>query len=439
MEIHFLNQLLSEGTVHEKGQFPYLERLEKAPYRFQMHFGLEELPKEEGILVIRGARQYGKSTWLQQEIKKTIQTFGPGTAFYLNGEYLIHVDELEKEIETLTQVFTKNTPVKRLFIDEITAIANWELALKRLADRGVLRDVLVVTTGSKATDLRRASERLPGRKGKLARTNYLFTPISYTEFHRVCSKVLGPDTLIAYLLSGGSPIACGELATHGAIPEYVIELTRDWVEGEISKSGRSRAALLNIFNTLFRYGGTPVGQAKLAREAGLANNTVAAGYIELLNDLGCVVPAYPMDVNKKILILRKPCKYHFTNLLVAVSYHSQQIRSIRDFLNLPEVEQGKWYEWLVAEELLRCSSLVSADILSPLAFWQSKDHEIDFVPKKGPWIEVKRGRSSPLHFNWFIRMFPNQDLTVINTVSFRTEHIGGMTLENFLRDFSRVF
>ena len=61
--------------------------------------------------------------------------------------------------------------MRRLFIDEITALPQWEVAVKRLADRRVLRDVLLVTTGSRATDIRRGSE-LPGRKGKLARTDY---------------------------------------------------------------------------------------------------------------------------------------------------------------------------------------------------------------------------------------------------------------------------
>jgi hypothetical protein len=39
---------------------------------------------------------------------------------------------------------------------------------------------------------------------------------------------------------------------------------------------------------LRRRGGSPVGQTKLAKEAGLANNTVAAGWTELLADLLCV-------------------------------------------------------------------------------------------------------------------------------------------------------
>jgi hypothetical protein len=73
-------------------------------------------------------------------------------------------------------------------------------------------------------------------------------------------------------------LACAELAANRRLPEYAIEITRDWIFGECAASGRSRAALLGVFECLHRFGGTPVGQAKLAREAGLANNTVAAGH-----------------------------------------------------------------------------------------------------------------------------------------------------------------
>ena len=34
--------------------------------------------------------------------------------------------------------------------------------------------------------------------------------------------------------------------------------------------------LLGVLECLYRFAGTPSGQSKLAREAGLANNTVAA-------------------------------------------------------------------------------------------------------------------------------------------------------------------
>src|SRR5207249_9932670 len=118
-------------------------------------------------------------------------------------------------VARLAAVCGVDAPVRRLFIDEITAVDDWESGLKRVLDRGELRRVLVVTTGSRASDLRHGSERLPGRKGKLARTSYIFPPVSYAEFLRSGGERLGPRALPSYLLSGGSPVACGELIRAG--------------------------------------------------------------------------------------------------------------------------------------------------------------------------------------------------------------------------------
>lgn len=429
-----LNQKLASGEINEIGVFPHLDRLVDMTYVFDIDFGLGDLPTEPGILLIRGARQYGKSTWLEQSLKQTIQTFGAGTAFYLNGDFILTIETLEKSIEVLLMAFRKDAPIKRIFIDEITAIPNWEIALKRLADTGKIKDVLIVTTGSTATDLRRGVERLPGRKRRLARTDYLFTPVSYRAFHQACGKQLKDKSLTAYLLSGGSPIACNELAANQVLPEYILTLTRDWIDGEIARSGRSRASVYELIKTMFKFGGTPVGQMKLARETGLANNTVAQGFVEILNDLAVVTSSYPWDVDKQVKIMRKPCKYHLTNLLAALAFNPQQIRSLDDFIALPAVEQGLWYEWLVAQELLRRSAIKGDNILSPQAFWQNNQHEIDFVMSNDHFVEVKRGGCSALEFAWFVKQFPKKKLTVVNANSFETDQVRGVTFEQFLLD-----
>lgn len=434
MDLNTVNTLLSEGKIQEQGLLPHLDRLKQAPFIFHVDFGLKKLPKEPGILLIRGARQYGKSTWLEEKIYETIKEFGPGTALYLNGEDISDSHTLEKELSILLEIFHKNAPVRRIFIDEITAIPKWELILKKLADRGKLANVLVITTGSKATDLRRGGERLPGRKGRLARTTYLFTPISFLEFKRVCGSTLKTHTFYAYLLSGGSPIACAALASMGRVPDYAVELTRDWIEGEIALTGRNRTALFNVLNSLFRFAGNPLGQAKLARESGLANNTVAAGYIEILNDLCCVSPCYPWDFDRKMLILRKECKYHFTNLLTALAYHPARIRTVEDFLKLSEQQQAIWYEWLVAQELQRRRALQGSSILAPLAFWQNKEHEIDFFEEPKTFIEVKKGQSRALEFAWFSKQFPKQHLTIVSSSQFQTTNMTSIRMEDFLSE-----
>lgn len=432
MDVTLINQALAQGQLDAPGVFPHIEQLNRAPFVFPVEFGLPELPREPGLITIRGARQYGKSTWLEQQIRTTIQKFGPGSCFYLNGDDIPRAHDLAEAIRSVLPAFSSRAEVKRLFIDEITAVEGWTGALKRLLDTGALRDVLVVTTGSRAHDLRRGAERLPGRKGRLSRTAYLFTPISFRAFRDTCGDRLGDKLLPAYLLSGGSPAALGELAAQGLVPAYVIELVRDWVYGECAAVGRSRAAVLAVLDYLARHGGDPIGQAKLARETALANNTVAAGYIEFLADLLCVGQSLAWDASRRIRLPRKPVKYPFINLLAAVAWHPLHPRSLEDWDRMSESTQAMFLEWAVGQEIWRRRAIRGEELPELLTFWQTKEHEIDYMVNPDCFVEVKRGAVTPLEFAWFERSFPKGRLMVVNRRPFETARVRGLTLEDFL-------
>jgi len=434
-----INQSLIDGMLI-KGVLPHLDSLQEVAFIFKASFGLEKLPIEPGVIFIRGPRQYGKSTWLEQQIALTIKEFGGGSALYVNGDEISDHNELTEEIRMLLQLFATNASVKRLFIDEITAITDWQKSIKRLLDAGELKDILLVTTGSKAQDLRRGVERLPGRKGKLTRTNYIFTPISYREFKNKCGDVFKDDCLWAYILSGGSPVAINALAQTGRIPEYITSIVSDWILGEFAATGRSRTHLLVVLQSLYKMAGTPIGQAKLARESGLANNTVAQGYIELLADLMVLIPAFPFDISKNLSMFRKPCKYQFVNLLTALTWHPKKPRTIHELKGWSN-ELGALFEWTVSQEIWRQLCIHQSDELPEyLDFWQSADHEIDFIfPDKNLYLEVKVGENHATNFIWFLKTIKHAPLTVIGKNRFDTEGIKGITLEDFLLNETFLF
>ena len=83
MDITTMNEILARGELDTPGLFPRLAQLQASPYIFKMDFGMKTLPLEPGMLLIRGARQYGKSTWLEQQLYHTVQQFGGSSAFYL--------------------------------------------------------------------------------------------------------------------------------------------------------------------------------------------------------------------------------------------------------------------------------------------------------------------------------------------------------------------
>ncbi|MGD9201546.1 MAG: AAA family ATPase [Chitinispirillia bacterium] len=432
MNVKQINEILFSGNIDQNGVFPHVDTLKLSPIIFDFDFGLENLPEEPGIILIRGPRQYGKSTWLESQLRDSIIKYGKGSAFYLNGDELRSSNELIDSIRTLISLFLAEVKVKRVFIDEITSIEGWQKALKYLVDSGELHDILIVTTGSKATDLRRGIERLPGRKGRLKRTDYYFSPISFTEFNRKCRDSLGAKTLISYILSGGCPLVAVELFQTGIIPEFIFEMVRGWIYGECASNGRNRSSLIGIFDALFKFGGTPCGQAKIARESGLANNSVALGYLELLMDLMCISTTMSWDKERNIPVRRKPAKYHFINLLVALCWHHDHMVCVSDFEALDPSVQGIWFEWTVAQELWRRAAKKGNEFPELMMFWQSKNHEIDYVVDSMQFIEVKRGKSSPFDFTWFKTIFPEKKLTIINSERFETSFCDGITLEDFL-------
>ncbi len=431
MNVASRNELYLKGILSGEGLFPHLEASPSQGF-FTWDFGLDVLPQEPGIIVIRGPRQYGKSTWLEYQLRETLKSFGAGTALFLNGDYIAGPDELEREIESLSGHFPADAPLRRLFIDEITAVDGWQKAIKRLADRGALRKVLLVTTGSKASDIQREAELLPGRKGKLARTIYLFVQLPYRIFYEKAVPVLKEDTLWAYLIAGGSPPACAAVLETGSVPEYIFQTTAEWIYGECALAGRSRPMLLRMLEQLMRRASSPVAQTTLAAESGMANNTVAHGYLDLLADLLVVGTTEPWDPSRKTRVPRKASKYPFVNLLAANTWSKNRHTTPASLRSASGEERGTWWEWAVAAELFRRAARAGDPAPLQSLFWRSDKHEIDFVREERPWIEVKAGKASPFEFDWFGKTFPRERLLVVSAERFETGAVRGVTLEDFL-------
>lgn len=440
MNVDERNRFYLSGEVDRDDCWPKVKDYESQSYQFRWEFGLDELPEEPGIITIRGARQTGKSTWLELKLLMTIEKYGGGSAFFLNGDFINTTDEFEDALLKLESSFKKNVKVKRIFIDEITQIKSWEKVLKRLIDSGHFKDVLFITTGSNASDLRRGGEKLPGRKGKLKRSEYIFLPISYREFQYQTKGELGmfeTDRLWAYILSGGSPLAVKGLDYHEKLDDTFISLISDWVLGDIASSGRSRILFLNLLRKLYQSATSQISYTKLAQDAGLANNTAALDYVEKLADLLCIEPMMCWDANKDIALSKKPSKFQFINLAFAMAFHPATPRYIHELRDMEGKDRASLHEWIVAQELWRRIHLKNQTKLTPnfdssLMYWASKDNEIDFVGPDRDMYEVKSGNASPKDYYWFTKVFPKKKLTIISNSEFETTNLQSVTLEKFL-------
>ena len=98
----------------------------------------------------------------------------------------------------------------------------------------------------------------------------------------------------------------------------------------------------------------------------------------------------------------------------------------------PHLEDLEGAPHVFAQEIWRRRARRGDELPEVMSFWQSKEHEIDFVLGGSEFLEVKSGASSPLEFAWFARVFPGGELRVINRNRFDAGRISGMTLEDFL-------
>jgi predicted AAA+ superfamily ATPase len=101
-------------------------------------------------------------------------------------------------------------------------------------------------------------------------------------------------------------------------------------------------------------------------------------------------------------------------------------------LSMPRERQGEFLEWAVAQELFRRAALRGDELPELLPHWSSKDHEIDFAVDQDTYVEVKAGKTSPLEFAWFPKVFPGARLVVVSESSYETDAIVGVTIEDFL-------
>ncbi|MBW2536115.1 MAG: ATP-binding protein, partial [Deltaproteobacteria bacterium] len=98
MGMQDVNQALLSEDTDPRPALPHLAQLEAREHVFEVDIGLDALPNAPGVILVRGPRQYGKSTWLEGQIAGTVAEYGPGCALYLNGDELADADALGRQL-----------------------------------------------------------------------------------------------------------------------------------------------------------------------------------------------------------------------------------------------------------------------------------------------------------------------------------------------------
>ncbi len=304
---------------------PHLGLLDSQPMRLPADFVADLDLREPGIHILRGPRQVGKSTDLKLLVARALAGgVQPRSIVYLALDLLEgrHLSELAATAERAIGLAEYPDP-GLLLLDEVTAVAGWQTAVKSLWDQGAIRATVVVCTGSSAIDLQRgAAERLPGRRQ--AGADHLVLPQSFASFARAVNgdipgsprltvaELLDDDgqallrqmrvhapaletALRRYLRFGGLPAAVAEAVTGAHEPSgQVKRVLYDSLLRELQGRGASVPATHALLERVVRSLGSKLSWSSMAREmevplgrgggraSGGINHQTLRDYIELL-------------------------------------------------------------------------------------------------------------------------------------------------------------
>jgi len=317
-----------------------------------------------------------------------------------------------------------------LFLDEISFVREWQRAIKFMADAGRLKNTTILLSGSNLLDVRGGAERMPGRRGKLAKLDYEQHPLTFAEFIQLREPeidFLNQEGLIYYqetllhrfeefLLTGGFPLAINLFYNSGHVSSWVYQLYLSWIEGDIGRAGKLERNLYQIMSRVLVHQATPVSWLGLGREAGIVSHATVQEYVEILEKMYVLQVVPFIDLSSGTARYRKNRKIYFQDPLIfhcfsgknsgiGDSYHSAS----RRFLNNP-IDKSKLVESVVGIHLKR--------YFGECYYWQGKN-EIDFVVNSGGklnFIEVKYQEQAKLaDFKWLDKTLPQGSQLLVTT------------------------
>lgn len=364
---------------------PDIEKFRKEKIKYFPEFDIKN-----GIYVIRGPRQVGKTTLVKLKIKELLEKNEPKNIFFYSFELSRKPEDIHNKImEYLETVAQKGK--KYMFLDETTTIPEWSRAVKLLVDKGDIgTDDCVLVTGSSSIDLRKGAERLPGRgiEGK----EFFYLPCSFRcylklkgieipsknilnqkEFYKSAKKNIAKiitlnKEFFNYLSDGGFLYSIN----HGK-DELTLEKYARWLEGDFVKWGKNPLVVKEILQAIIKKKCSQFSYHSIAKESSVSSHNTIIDYLDMLDE-----ELFLKTINKTLLpfkIERKKEKKAFfmDPLLIAVAERWADQR-------LPEACK---VEQTVQNHITRIGSVY---------FYNDGKKEIDCVVKlksKAVGIEVK--------------------------------------------------
>jgi len=413
---------------------------------------------EEGIFTIRGPRQIGKTTVLKLLIKKLLDLGEkPVNIFYISLDMIEDNEELLKllmdYLNFLESFGRRKTDKVYIFLDEISSVKNWQAAIKYLYDAGFFKKSFVVLTGSSSYDLKRSSERLPGRRG--AGIDIVYLPVTFKEFieqkygvrmdHHlrdlfsmnesdieklVLQLSMYRNDFTSYMTTGGFPKVIDSYLKGLNISSETLNTYRDYLYSDIEKFGKSRFIMNQILFKLPEIIGQRFSWNSLAGELeGVSSKNTVEDYFNLLGMNFLIGTLFFYDFSKGVVRPKKQKKVYPVDVIITKVI--EQVTGKR-------VEESKIVEQIVFTHLLRFSKDFNSGLVlytGPYYWYSEKSKEIDFLVNLDGTIvpvEVKyKNKISPSDFLTMKKVF-NRGILVTKKDTFKVGNIVVLPIYAFL-------
>jgi predicted AAA+ superfamily ATPase len=358
-----------------------------------------------GVFIVRGMRQIGKSTLMKTEIASLIRQNQRRTVLYLPLDTVTSFEQLRVLLLRYLQ-FTEAEKKRYIFIDEITMVDQWQRAIKEVRDNTAMGEDVFVLSGSSAWDLKRDSERLPGRKGD-SQSDYVLLPVTFPEYltQRIQNlppkknlqeilkltereamewSLFGEKILVeweGYRQTGGIPSVIESRLTGKNILSLVNDFW-DILIGDIERLGLSRAKLVKVLDYTVKRISTRFSWNAAASEIEMDTKTFQK-YVEALGANFVLLTLKALDTNTGYPSEKKQKKLYFSDYFF--------LEVLRQKMGIIVGEPASIENQFVVNCVYSFGRFLEngLDALDGVGYWYSKEgSEVDLLVDSVP-IELK--------------------------------------------------
>ena len=414
-----------------------------AKIRWRPRIGYTFRFSEDLVYSLRGPRQVGKTTLVKLQIK---QRLDEGVLPYNIMYYAFDVDTAPRDLVNIIKEYLDSTKRLRkgrrcyIFLDEISAVKDWQREIKRLADQGRLKNCTVIATGSNTIDIKMSSEKLPGRRGiSNDALDKIMLPMKFSEFvtaidkdikdhleqydlirvslrHTLLTSAWDLDMdkgieqlrpfvptlnkyLMEYLLTGGTPRVVNEYLGSGMVEEGTFKTYLDAIVGDLESLNRSRNTLMQLARSVVKVAGSTSSWRSLQKGTDIGSPDTVSSYVNTLQNMFVLSVFYQYNIESKRGLYQKNKKIHFRDpfyfhvLNGWVGGNHLSFDTATKYLE-DDANRGTMIESVVANHLIRMAFTISAkkqnfEYSDLLFHWKyGNDREVDFVYSDGTGTET---------------------------------------------------